>query len=335
MTLRNGSPPVPDLRQDSAAAVAVDAALYHILANNSVDLIVRGDALGRRTFVSPSCREILGYNPSDLLGGHAYELVHPEDNDGVARIFETLGPEYPNLDLTFRMRRREGAYIWVEARYRYIREDGGRLAIIRDITARKTAEEKLCAALAELEAANRDLERLSHEDGLTGLANRRYFDRIFPDECRRACREHLTLAVIMLDVDYFKTFNDSYGHLEGDDCLIKVCHAVKGVLRRPGDIACRYGGEEVVALLPNTDAPGAMLIANRICGAVVDLSIPHGGSGHGVVTLSAGVSSYRPLGASDRPSELLKAADRALYRAKERGRNRVECGVIREAEMLL
>jgi diguanylate cyclase (GGDEF)-like protein len=170
---------------------------------------------------------------------------------------------------------------------------------------------------------NAALRKLARADGLTGIGNRRYFDELLTLEFRRAQRQELPLAVIMLDVDFFKGFNDRYGHPAGDDCLRRVARAVQGALMRPGDAAARYGGEEIVVVLPTTEADGAMLIADRIQEAVAALSIEHAGSLFGVVTVSAGVGVMIPLSGSDTAADLVAMADRALYRSKHEGRNRV------------
>jgi diguanylate cyclase (GGDEF)-like protein/PAS domain S-box-containing protein len=306
-----------------ASDVAADAAVYRHIVENAADLIVRGDAKRKRTYVSPSSREILGYEPEELFGGHALELVHPDDRDQVGGVMKELGPGMPSANLTFRMRRKDGSYVWIDGRYRYLPEDDGVLAILRDITARKRAEDALAAANAKLEAANRLLRRMAHQDGLTGLANRRRFDELLDEEFRRARRHELPLGLVLLDVDCFKLYNDHHGHLAGDQCLISICRAVEGAARRPGDQAARYGGEEIAVLLPVTDMAGTLAIADRIRDSVSRLAIAHPASPNGIVTISAGASSIIPIRRDDVPAGLVHAADRALYRAKAEGRNRV------------
>jgi diguanylate cyclase (GGDEF)-like protein len=170
-------------------------------------------------------------------------------------------------------------------------------------------------------ASNRVLVELAHKDGLTGLANRRYFDDLLLEEFRRARRQELPLGLVVIDLDCFKAYNDRYGHLEGDDCLRRVCATVQTALRRPGDRAARYGGEEIVVLLPATGESGALNVADAIREAVAALGIPHSGNAHGIVTVSAGASALIPFHAEDQPADLFGAADRALYQAKNAGRN--------------
>jgi diguanylate cyclase (GGDEF)-like protein len=174
-----------------------------------------------------------------------------------------------------------------------------------------------------VQRAHEQLEIIAHLDGLTGLANRRAFDQAVDREWRRARRDGTTLSVIMLDVDQFKSFNDHYGHLGGDDCLRKVGGALRGVLLRPGDMACRYGGEEFVILLPNTNRAGAQAIAERARLAVETMAIPHDLARTRVVTISLGVATARQPLAADSWMSLVLAADEALYRAKAKGRNAV------------
>jgi diguanylate cyclase (GGDEF)-like protein len=172
-----------------------------------------------------------------------------------------------------------------------------------------------------LKEANQQLERLVNLDGLTELANRRCFDEYLEQEWQRSAREQLPLSLIMCDIDFFKNYNDTYGHVAGDDCLRKVSHLLKQVVRRPADLAARYGGEEFVVVLPNTDIDGAMLVSESIRLGLLDLALPHEDSSVcEFVTLSMGVTCLIPK-IDSQPTVLLTAADYALYRAKELGRN--------------
>lgn len=171
------------------------------------------------------------------------------------------------------------------------------------------------------------LERLSAVDGLTGIANRRRFDETLDREWRRDLRLGSSLAVVMLDVDQFKTYNDHLGHGRGDECLVRVAQALAAEIHRPSDGVFRYGGEEFVALLGNTDPVGAALLADRFRQAVEHLEIPHPASSVGPwVTVSGGWKTTVPD--PDKSSTLLvEAADRGLFRAKREGRNRVCEGI--------
>jgi diguanylate cyclase (GGDEF)-like protein len=175
----------------------------------------------------------------------------------------------------------------------------------------------------QLEAANQELQRLASIDGLTQVANRRRFDEYLDAEWRRLGREQKPLSLILCDLDYFKVYNDTYGHLAGDSCLQQVAAVLRQSLKRPADLVARYGGEEFALILPNTDARGAVLVAEAIRQGVRGLEIPHAKSpvSH-YVTLSLGVATSVPTPEAI-PDQLIIAADEALYQAKAEGRDRV------------
>lgn len=175
----------------------------------------------------------------------------------------------------------------------------------------------------DLEESNLRLQYLTAIDGLTQIANRRSLDMNLTTEWQRALRKREPLGVVMIDVDHFKLFNDTYGHQAGDECLRGVAGALKDFARRPGDIAARYGGEEFVLVLTNATAQQARLVAERVRDRILELAIPHQRSSHGSVTASFGVASMVPTHTHSGPEALLLAADQALYRAKHAGRNRV------------
>jgi diguanylate cyclase (GGDEF)-like protein len=173
---------------------------------------------------------------------------------------------------------------------------------------------------AQLNDANQELQRLSMTDGLTGIANRRMFDVSLAREWRRCMRLNKPLSVVMLDVDYFKKYNDRYGHQDGDDCLVAVAQEVARSAPRPGDLVARYGGEEFVMILADTDEDGANWVAERIRQHVAGLNLPHKDSLDGHVTVSCGISSVIP--SQELSVEMLvKSADNALYLSKNQGRN--------------
>jgi diguanylate cyclase (GGDEF)-like protein len=171
-------------------------------------------------------------------------------------------------------------------------------------------------------AANAQLLTLSCTDGLTGLANRRAFDERFASEWAFAVREAVDIAIVLVDVDHFKPYNDHYGHLAGDDCLRAVASHVGGAVLRASDLPARYGGEEFVVLLPGTSDQGATEVGERLCQAIYDADLPHAACALGRVTISVGVASIAP-GLDDLPALLLTRADQSLYKAKQGGRNRV------------
>lgn len=180
----------------------------------------------------------------------------------------------------------------------------------------------LLAVTRKLDAANQELIRISSSDGLTGVANRRYFDEAISVEWRRARRHSNSLAVLMCDIDHFKLFNNTYGHLAGDDCLRKIAATISRHTERPSDTVARYGGEEFAVILPETSIAGALMVAEKIRHAIRELNIVHASSPSGQVALSIGIASAAP-GFDNPPDDLILAADKALYRAKQEGRDRV------------
>lgn len=194
---------------------------------------------------------------------------------------------------------------------------------IYDETGKLIAVVETLRDMTEHKEAQDELQRLAMRDGLTNIPNRRSFDTILNQEWRRATREARTLCLLMIDVDFFKGFNDTYGHQSGDDCLRRVAKVLSDVVKRTSDEVARYGGEEFAVLLPVTDAKGARIVAERIRAAVENLAIPHAGSevGH-YVTVSIGAASMQ-VSLEGTPAQLVDVADKALYRAKHQGRNRV------------
>ncbi len=173
-----------------------------------------------------------------------------------------------------------------------------------------------------LAASNDRLLQLSATDGLTGIANRRTLDARLDAVWASAARETSDVALVLLDVDHFKRYNDRYGHLRGDECLCRIARCVADALARESDLAARYGGEEFAALLPGTTEAGARIVAERIRAAVLAAAMPHADSPHGLVTVSLGVASMAPA-RGDAPDALIALADGALYRAKQAGRNQL------------
>ncbi len=175
----------------------------------------------------------------------------------------------------------------------------------------------------QLQAANEELQRLATLDGLTQIANRRRFDQYLDAEWQRLKREQVALSLIFLDVDFFKLYNDTYGHLAGDDCLRQLASAFKSIIKRPADLVARYGGEEFAVILPNTEIQGAVYMAQTIRQAVRNLAIPHAQSSVcDRVTVSLGVVSIVP-NSEISPQDLINTADKALYIAKQQGRDQV------------
>jgi len=195
-------------------------------------------------------------------------------------------------------------------------------AKIRALQRLESMRSKQLEMSRDLASANRELEKLSRQDGLTGIANRRYFDSYLVTEVRRGARDRQPLSLILSDVDHFKAFNDCYGHQAGDDCLRRVAAALSSAGRRPADLAARYGGEEFAMVLPGTVVEGAVDVAQAVSRVVEGMGIPHARSAvNSKVTLSQGIVSLTPDKETS-SEDLIQRADQALYLAKQQGRNR-------------
>ncbi|RMN74728.1 Diguanylate cyclase [Pseudomonas cannabina] len=195
--------------------------------------------------------------------------------------------------------------------------------LIRHIHSRIRAEDQLLDSQAALIQLNQHLELIASEDKLTGLANRRRFDQFLDVEFKRARRERSMLSLILIDADHFKRYNDHYGHLAGDECLVTLARLVEQCIRRPCDVAARYGGEEMAVVLPDTDESSARQVAESILKSIQNERIEHPDSPYGIVTVSLGVATFIGTDRQQDQRGLIELADRALYAAKSQGRNRV------------
>ncbi|MDJ0687600.1 MAG: diguanylate cyclase [Xenococcaceae cyanobacterium MO_188.B32] len=194
---------------------------------------------------------------------------------------------------------------------------------LKQLTTQVTIAIQQSELYSQLQQANQQLQQLAILDGLTGVANRRYFDRVLSNEWNRLAREEKPLSLILCDIDYFKIYNDTYGHPEGDSCLQKVANALQQATKRAADLVTRYGGEEFAVILPDTDARGALFVAENIRQKLNTQKIPHPASSVSpYITISIGVATTIPTAART-ASRLLKIADNALYQAKKQGRDRI------------
>ncbi len=202
------------------------------------------------------------------------------------------------------------------------------LRLKMETDSRKERERELTEMAEQLDAANKKLTQMSYLDGLTAVANRRYFEEFFAREWKNSIREKEFLSLIMLDIDCFKAYNDTYGHLNGDDCLKKIAKTLNNALKRPRDFLCRYGGEEFIAVLPDTDKKGVSTVAKRFLQETKKLKIAHKTSPvNKNVTISVGVATTKPD--KKRQSNMfINEVDKALYVAKHSGRNCIKEGDI-------
>lgn len=309
-------------RKEMEEALKQSEQQYRFIAENSTDIIAHLTADGNYLYVTPVMEDMLGYAPDELIGFSPFELIHPDHRDELKQALQdaTVNTEIKMLTFSYRMRKKDGEYIWMETTARDIRnEEGGLegiLTVTRDITNRKMIEEGL-------RETNEILQRLSSIDGLTGIANRRYFDEFLEQEWARGIRHGYSLSLIMFDIDYFKKYNDTYGHQKGDQCLQEVARTSANTFKRTTDLVARYGGEEFSVILPHTEWKEAFRLAEQLRKNIEGMKIPHQASEIAeYVTISVGVATILPNSISA-SAELIEKADQALYLAKRLGRNRV------------
>ena len=291
---------------------------FRLLAEGSSDIITLANLSREVVYVSPSATTLLGWDSRSAGLFERGAMVHPDDQASLEKLYtDCLAGKARNI-LEFRGRKRDGGYLWLEANLVLhcdpeTSAPSGFINVVRDISGRKAHEEELNKALNVAE--NRAIT-----DAVTGIANRRRLDEYIEREWQRAQTAHTKISVLMIDVDRFKHYNDRYGHLAGDRCLREVTGAIANVVQRPSDFVGRYGGEEFVVVLPDTDLAGAWHIGEKIRRAVELEQIPHEGNPHRVVTVSIGCATIAPLDTT-KSVQLLESADAAMYQAKEAGRN--------------
>jgi diguanylate cyclase (GGDEF)-like protein/PAS domain S-box-containing protein len=306
------------LLQDAEKRATQNEAISRTLLGQSQEMIVLSYFDGSQRFVSPAVQQITGLTPTEYLATPVRELVHPDDLGAMAQAVLDVAHGTSSSVYRGRVKHKDGEYRWVETLLRSCvdpdsKETVGYVATIRDIGEQKKQEDLLALE-------NRRLSEDASQDELTGIANRRLFNRTLVREVRRQTRNTSAIALLMLDVDNFKEYNDHYGHLPGDLCLRQVAATLKRTLQRDSDLVARFGGEEFVILLPMTDCAGARHLASAILEAIRSLAIPHTGTARGILTVSIGVACW-PTGNPTDPKRLLQYADTALYRAKSAGRD--------------
>jgi diguanylate cyclase (GGDEF)-like protein/PAS domain S-box-containing protein len=282
-----------------------------------------GEHGDERRWWSARFYELIGYTPETMEPSedNLKALMHPEERETVWQAGTDQLLRGDIMDIDFRLNTKHRGYRWFNSHAKAERGADGRpvriAGAIADIHDRKMAEQALLETKHEL-------TRLAYRDTLTDLHNRRAFDEQFLREWERARRYGRPLSLLLLDLDYFKPYNDRYGHSAGDRCLVELARLVQVCLHRPADIVARLGGEEFAILLPETHADGSMEVAQRINNTIRSAAIPHETSPRAVVTASVGASTA----SSDAPwpathSVLFEQADQALYRVKRRGRDSV------------
>ena len=312
------------------------------ILNTVGDGLVVIDAKGRILNVTPSLCRMYGYDEADLAGQNVNVLIAGEDHIGhdgyLARHLAKPAKKLFRRTVSGEGRRRDGTIFPVEVTITEAEADESLIFIgaIHDISERQAMMAQLEGTLADLQLqqdktqeanrklnrANAELEFLSTHDSLTGLPNRHYFDAFSLRLWRQAIRRAEPVALLMIDIDHFKSYNDHYGHLAGDTCLQQIAGLLSKTVNRPEDVVARYGGEEFLAMLSNTSAEGASHVAQTILDHVRGAGIPHDESERGVVTLCIGVAVEVPAQGATLKN-LIQQADEALYRAKAAGRNQL------------
>lgn len=274
----------------------------------------------RFTYIGPQIEELLGWKQDSWLSAEDWATrMHPDDRELVVNFCVSQSQSGIDHEADYRALTADGGYVWIRDVVHVIRDENGEVdslvGFMFDISERKRNEE-------ELLRLQRELEALSYKDGLTGLANRRMLDMVLEREWASARRNMRPISLILLDIDFFKQYNDYYGHLAGDECLKRVAQLLQGASRSQ-DLVARYGGEEFVVVLPETDLAAAAAAAERYRELVLDEMIEHERSGIGLhLTISQGVGTIIP-GESDTAADFIAAVDKLLYRSKQGGRNRV------------
>ena len=272
-------------------------------------------------YIGPQIEQLLGWAPDSWKTANDWaERMHPEDRQWVVDFCVSQSKSGIDHEADYRALTKDGSYVWIRDVVHVVRKDDGEvdalIGFMFDISERKKTEEQLATL-------RKELEEMSYKDGLTGVANRRMFDSVLELEWSNARRSRQPLSLIMLDIDHFKEYNDHYGHIQGDDCLIRVAEVLTTAATRSRDFIARFGGEEFVLVLPETDADAAAKIAERCRQLIFKAQIPHASSPvSNVVTISVGVGTILPSH-QDEPMAFIEATDKKLYLAKHQGRNRV------------
>lgn len=273
------------------------------------------------SYIGPQIEALLGWSPSSWRSVNDWaERMHPEDRQKTVDFCVSQSQQGVDHEADYRALTRDGEYVWIRDVVHVVRRPDGSvdslIGFMFDITARKQAEDKILQL-------QRELEVLSYRDSLTGVANRRMFDTLYPVEWAKARATGEPLSLVLVDIDYFKQYNDYYGHLQGDECLRRVARVLDAGASRSRDLCARFGGEEFVLLLPATDAEAARGVAERCRKLLRAEAIPHPRSGAGrELTLSMGVGTIVP-GSDDDQDVFLARVDRRLYQAKSAGRDRI------------
>lgn len=310
------------------SSVDTDSAVYKTLLESTNAIPWRIDWKTMTfSYIGPQIESLLGWQQDSWQSVNDWvERMHPDDRDYVVDFCVSQSRAGVDHEADYRALTQNGDYVWIRDVVHVVRKDGEVEALVGfmfDISERKKTEEHLIRL-------QKQLEEYSFQDGLTGIANRRMFDTVLEREWSNAQRTGLPLSLLILDIDYFKQYNDHYGHIQGDECLRRVAQTLSLAANRPRDFIARIGGEEFVWLLPETDAESARLVARKCLHLIRQQQIAHASSSVSAwVTLSLGVGTT--LARQDASSlAFVEQVDKLLYRAKHNGRMRAEFANVAE-----
>ncbi|ART55159.1 sensor domain-containing diguanylate cyclase [Acidovorax carolinensis] len=306
---------VSDLRNDDA--------VYRTLLESTKAIPWKIDwATKKFAYIGPQIEALLGWSPESWMTVEDWAMrMHPEDREYVVNFCVAQSQAGIDHEADYRALTKDNGYVWLRDVVHVVRKDNGEpealIGFMFDISERKKTEEKLLVLQKELEA-------LSFKDGLTNIANRRRFDASLEVEWESARSAGQPLSILLFDIDFFKQYNDLYGHVRGDNALIEIAQTLSLALDGPRDLVARFGGEEFVVLLPQADASVALKVAERCQRLIQKQAITHAHSPLDQrITVSIGVGTVTP-GAHMKPSSFIEAVDQQLYAAKKNGRNRIE-----------
>ncbi len=277
-------------------------------------------------YIGPQIEALLGWSPDSWMTVEDWAMrMHPDDREYVVNFCVAQSQAGIDHEADYRALTKDNGYVWIRDVVHVVRNAQGEvealIGFMFDISERKKTEEKLLALQKELEA-------LSFKDGLTNIANRRRFDASLELEWDSAIRLRQPLSILLFDIDFFKQYNDLYGHVQGDRCLVDIAQTLSLALDGPRDLVARFGGEEFIVLLPGADASVALKVAERCQRLIQKQAIVHAHSPHDQrVTVSVGVGTVVP-DEHIKPSQFLEQVDQRLYLAKKNGKNRVEAGPV-------
>ena len=307
----------------------IQSELLAKVVDQSVDGIIitdNGKPDNPTIYINHGFENLTGYRAQEVLGKNCRFLQGKETDQPALEVIRETISKGESCIVILRNFRKDGTLFWNEFSLSPVKDEAGKvthfIGVLKDVTARADMLKSLRQSKLELQLANRQLSILALTDGLTGISNRRHFDEQSLALLSMAQRSKVTLAVLMIDLDHFKLYNDHYGHVAGDACLVAVGKVIADAFQRPGDCAARYGGEEFAVVSLGMGQEEMQLHAQQLREKVMALDIPHVSSPHRIVTISAGVTSRVPK-RDQSISMLLKRADDALYGAKAQGRNRV------------